>query len=33
MKCVMERHNDLREVDVRAVFDVDKHNGGEYVMV
>lgn len=34
MKCVMERHNELREVDIRAAFDADKHNGGEqYVMV
>ncbi len=33
MKCVMEHHNELREVDIQAAFDVDKHNSGEYVMV
>lgn len=33
MKCVMERYNELREVDIQAAFDVDKHNSGEYVMV
>lgn len=33
MKCVMELHNEPREVDIQAAFDVDKHNSGEYVMV
>lgn len=33
MKCVMERHNELRELDIQAAFDVEKHNIGEYVVV
>lgn len=26
MKCAMERHNELREVDIQAAFHVDKCN-------
>lgn len=33
MKCVMERHDELKEEDIQAAFDVDNHNSGEYMMV
>lgn len=31
MTGVTERRNELREEDMAAAFDVDKHNRGEYV--